>query len=112
MNDIKQKIILQVTIIIICSEQGRFEILSLTGSFMPSDNGLAKSRSGGMSVSLAGPDGRVLGGGLAGMLIAAGPIQVSVLSYIVMQSDAKRWYFFPVVMVVIFYKNEHGYNVS
>ncbi|KAL0400847.1 UNVERIFIED_CONTAM: AT-hook motif nuclear-localized protein 1 [Sesamum latifolium] len=53
----------------------RFEILSLTGSFMPSDNGVTKSRSGGMSVSLAGPDGRVLGGGLAGMLVAAGPVQ-------------------------------------
>lgn len=56
--------------------QGRFEILSLTGSFMPSDNGVTKSRSGGMSVSLSGPDGRVLGGGLAGMLVAAGPVQV------------------------------------
>lgn len=43
---------------------------------MPSDNGLTKSRSGGMSVSLSGPDGRVLGGGLAGMLVAAGPVQV------------------------------------
>ncbi|XP_012852282.1 PREDICTED: AT-hook motif nuclear-localized protein 3-like isoform X2 [Erythranthe guttata] len=56
--------------------EGRFEILSLTGSFMPSDNGVTKSRSGGMSVSLAGPDGRVLGGGLAGMLVAAGPVQL------------------------------------
>lgn len=34
------------------------------------------SRSGGMSISLAGPDGRVLGGGLGGLLIAAGPVQV------------------------------------
>lgn len=44
---------------------------------MPSDNGVTKSRSGGLSVSLAGPDGRVLGGGLAGMLVAAGPVQVT-----------------------------------
>jgi len=58
------------------SLQGRFEILSLTGSFMPTDNGIVKSRSGGMSVSLAGPDGRVLGGGLAGLLVAASPVQV------------------------------------
>lgn len=43
---------------------------------MPTDSGGTKSRAGGMSVSLAGPDGRVLGGGLAGMLIAAGPVQV------------------------------------
>ncbi|CAA0809541.1 AT-hook motif nuclear-localized protein 1 [Striga hermonthica] len=61
--------------------EGRFEILSLTGSFMPSDNGLTKSRSGGMSVSLAGPDGRVMGGGLAGMLVAAGPVQIVIGSF-------------------------------
>ncbi|XP_052176559.1 AT-hook motif nuclear-localized protein 1-like [Diospyros lotus] len=62
--------------------EGRFEILSLTGSFMPTDNGGTKSRSGGMSVSLAGPDGRVLGGGLAGLLVAAGPVQVVVGSFL------------------------------
>ncbi|KAL7108478.1 hypothetical protein ACP275_06G114900 [Erythranthe tilingii] len=62
--------------------EGCFEILSLTGSFMPSDNGLTKSRSGGMSVSLAGSDGRVLGGGLAGMLVAAGPVQVVIGSFV------------------------------
>lgn len=62
--------------------EGRFEILSLTGSFMPSDNGLTKSRSGGLSVSLAGPDGRVLGGGLAGMLVAAGPVQIVIGSFL------------------------------
>ena len=43
---------------------------------MPTDSGGTKIRSGGMSVSLAGPDGRVVGGGLAGLLIAAGPVQV------------------------------------
>lgn len=36
-----------------------------------------KSRTGGLSVSLAGPDGRVIGGGIAGLLTAASPIQVS-----------------------------------
>uniref|UniRef100_A0A2P2K3B6 AT-hook motif nuclear-localized protein n=1 Tax=Rhizophora mucronata TaxID=61149 RepID=A0A2P2K3B6_RHIMU len=62
--------------------EGRFEILSLSGSFMPMENGGTKSRSGGMSVSLAGPDGRVVGGGLAGLLIAAGPVQVVVGSFL------------------------------
>ncbi|XP_044467720.1 AT-hook motif nuclear-localized protein 6-like [Mangifera indica] len=62
--------------------EGRFEILSLSGSFMPTENGGTKSRSGGMSVSLAGPDGRVVGGGLAGLLIAAGPVQVIVGSFL------------------------------
>lgn len=58
--------------------QGRFEILSLTGSFTVSDNGGVRSRTGGLSVSLAGPDGRVVGGGIAGLLTAASPIQVRV----------------------------------
>ncbi|PKI65775.1 hypothetical protein CRG98_013847 [Punica granatum] len=62
--------------------EGRFEILSLSGSFTPTESGGAGSRSGGMSISLAGPDGRVLGGGLAGLLIAAGPVQVVVGSFI------------------------------
>ncbi|CAI9774991.1 unnamed protein product [Fraxinus pennsylvanica] len=62
--------------------EGCFEILSLMGSFMLSENGLTKSRSGGMSVSLAGPDGRVMGGGVAGMLVAAGPVQVVLGSFI------------------------------
>lgn len=56
--------------------QGRFEILSLTGSFMQNDSGGTRSRAGGMSVCLAGPDGRVFGGGLAGLFLAAGPVQV------------------------------------
>ncbi|ESW24398.1 hypothetical protein PHAVU_004G127200 [Phaseolus vulgaris] len=62
--------------------EGRFEIISLTGSYMPTENGFTKSRSGGMSISLAGPDGRVMGGGLAGLLVAAGPVQVVVASFV------------------------------
>ncbi|KOM57685.1 hypothetical protein LR48_Vigan11g071800 [Vigna angularis] len=56
--------------------EGRFEILSLSGSFMPTDNQGTRSRSGGMSVSLASPDGRVVGGGVAGLLVAASPVVV------------------------------------
>ena len=59
--------------------QGRFEILSLSGSFTVTETGGARSRTGGLSVSLAGPDGRVIGGGVAGLLMAASPIQVSTL---------------------------------
>lgn len=61
--------------------QGRFEILSLSGSFTVADNSGMKSRTGGLSVSLAGPDGRVIGGGVAGLLTAAGPIQVCYFLY-------------------------------
>ncbi|KAJ6686129.1 AT HOOK MOTIF DNA-BINDING FAMILY PROTEIN [Salix purpurea] len=62
--------------------EGRFEILSLSGSFMPTENQGTRSRSGGMSVSLASPDGRVVGGSVAGLLVAASPVQVVVGSFL------------------------------
>ncbi|KAI5055776.1 hypothetical protein GOP47_0029297 [Adiantum capillus-veneris] len=58
--------------------EGRFEILSLSGSFLLIENAGTRSRTGGLSVSLAGPDGRVIGGGVAGLLMAASPVQVVV----------------------------------
>lgn len=51
-------------------------MLSLTGSFIPSETGGMRHRTGGMSISLASPDGRVVGGGVAGLLVAASPVQV------------------------------------
>ncbi|XP_015898692.2 AT-hook motif nuclear-localized protein 7 [Ziziphus jujuba] len=65
----------------ILTYEGRFEILSLSGSFTVNDNGGVRSRTGGLSVSLAGPDGRVVGGGIAGLLTAASPIQIVVGSF-------------------------------
>lgn len=56
--------------------QGRFEIISLSGSFLLAEDGDTRSRTGGLSVALAGSDGRVLGGCVAGMLMAATPVQV------------------------------------
>lgn len=57
---------------------------------MPTENQGSRSRSGGMSVSLASPDGRVVGGGVAGLLIAAGPVQVSNL-FLLPQFEAFPW---------------------
>lgn len=65
----------------IVTYEGRFEILSLSGSFLLTDFGGARSRTGGLSVSLAGPDGRVVGGSIAGVLMAASPVQVIVGSF-------------------------------
>lgn len=45
---------------------------------MPTESQGTRSRSGGMSVSLASPDGRVVGGGVAGLLVAASPVQVII----------------------------------
>lgn len=56
--------------------QGYFEILCLSGSYMRTDNGGSQSRTGGLSVCLSSPDGRIIGGGVAGVLIAATPVQV------------------------------------
>lgn len=62
--------------------EGRFDILSLAGSFIPSESGGIRNRSGGMSVSLSSPDGRVVGGSVAGLLVAASPVQIIVGSFL------------------------------
>ncbi|XP_076901863.1 AT-hook motif nuclear-localized protein 10-like [Bidens hawaiensis] len=66
--------------------EGRFEIISLSGSFVHSEID-GNSKPSGLSISLAGSDGRVLGGGVAGTLVAASPVQVVVGSFIV---DSKK----------------------
>ncbi|KAK4744424.1 hypothetical protein SAY87_010736 [Trapa incisa] len=63
--------------------EGRYEILSLTGSFMLSESEGHRSRTGGLSILLSGTDGRVLGGGVAGLLTAASLVQVVVGSFMV-----------------------------
>ncbi|CAH1452629.1 unnamed protein product [Lactuca virosa] len=62
--------------------EGRFEILYLCGSFMVCESDGQRSRTGGLSVSLSGPDGRVLGGNVAGLLTAASPVQMIVGSIV------------------------------
>lgn len=62
--------------------EGRFEIICLSGSYLLTEIAGSRNRTGGLSVSLASPDGRVIGGGVGGMLIAAGPVQVIVGSFI------------------------------
>ncbi|KAG0450240.1 hypothetical protein HPP92_026880 [Vanilla planifolia] len=69
--------------------EGRFEIISLSGSFLLTENDGTRRRTGGLSVALAGSDGRVLGGGVAGMLMAASPVQVVVVSFIVVRKKQK-----------------------
>ncbi|KAJ6842679.1 AT-hook motif nuclear-localized protein 9-like [Iris pallida] len=70
--------------------KGRFEILCLSGSYLLTDNGVSRSRSGGLSVSLSNPDGRVIGGGVGGSLIAATPVQVMVGSFLYGGTKAKN----------------------
>ena len=57
---------------------GRFEILSLTGTFLP---GPAPPGSTGLTVYLAGGQGQVVGGSVVGSLVAAGPVMVIAATF-------------------------------
>ncbi|XP_038985981.1 AT-hook motif nuclear-localized protein 17-like [Phoenix dactylifera] len=59
--------------------RGRFEILSISATFFPPT--LPVAAGGGFSVSLAGPQGRVLGGMVAGPLVAAGTVVVVAAAF-------------------------------
>ncbi|RWR89751.1 AT-hook motif nuclear-localized protein 23 [Cinnamomum micranthum f. kanehirae] len=62
----------------IVSLHGRFEILSLTGSFLPPP---APPGATSLTVFLAGGQGQVVGGSVVGALIAAGPVIVIAASF-------------------------------
>lgn len=57
---------------------GRFEILSLTGSFLP---GPAPPGSTGLTIYLAGGQGQVVGGSIVGPLVATGPVMVIAATF-------------------------------
>ncbi|XP_076900712.1 AT-hook motif nuclear-localized protein 14-like [Bidens hawaiensis] len=57
--------------------EGRFDILSFCGSYICTELG----GTGGLSVCLSSSDGQIIGGGVDGPLIAAGPVQVIVGSF-------------------------------
>lgn len=63
--------------------EGPFEIISLKAATLQSDN----NRMAALSVSLAGPDGRVLGGEVVGALTAATAVQIVLGSFI---ADGKK----------------------
>ncbi|WCJ26272.1 AT-hook motif nuclear-localized protein 5 [Euphorbia peplus] len=68
--------------------EGRFEILCMSGSYLVAEEGGPRNRTGGVSASLASPEGHVVGGAL-GMLIAAGPVQVVACSFVYGTSKVK-----------------------
>ncbi|GMJ06163.1 AT-hook motif nuclear localized protein 24 [Hibiscus trionum] len=57
---------------------GRFEILSLAGSFLPPP---APPEATGMTVYLAGGQGQVVGGCVVGTLICSGPVVIMAASF-------------------------------
>lgn len=58
---------------------GRFEILSLSGAFLPPP---APPGATGMTIYLAGGQGQVVGGSVVGALIASGPVIVMAASFL------------------------------
>ncbi|PON57431.1 AT-hook motif nuclear-localised protein [Parasponia andersonii] len=57
---------------------GRFEILSLAGSFLPPP---APPAATGLTIYLAGGQGQVVGGSVVGTLVASGPVVVMAASF-------------------------------
>lgn len=58
---------------------GRFEILSLSGAFLPAPNSPAGAT--GLTVYLAGSQGQVVGGNVVGELMASGPVMVIAATF-------------------------------
>ncbi|GAB2271569.1 AT-hook motif nuclear-localized protein 24 [Dionaea muscipula] len=57
---------------------GRFEILSLSGSFLPPP---APPAATSLTIYLAGGQGQVVGGGVVGPLLASGPVVIMAASF-------------------------------
>ncbi|CAL9197268.1 unnamed protein product, partial [Musa hybrid cultivar] len=63
---------------VVATLRGRFEIISLTGTVLPPP---APPGAGGLSVFLSGGQGQVIGGSVAGPLVATGPVVLMVASF-------------------------------
>lgn len=57
---------------------GRFEILSLVGSVLPPPTPLGVT---GLAIYLVGPQGQVVGGAVAGPLMASGPVVIMAATF-------------------------------
>ncbi|KAF0906388.1 hypothetical protein E2562_009742 [Oryza meyeriana var. granulata] len=61
---------------------GRYEILSISATFLPPAMSAAAPRAlGGLSISLAGPHGQIVGGAVAGPLVAATTVVVVAAAF-------------------------------
>lgn len=61
--------------------QGHFDILSLTGSYTKNDAKAPHGLVGCLNVTLSGPDGRVIGGGVEAVMLASSAVQVALKSF-------------------------------
>ncbi|XP_051218704.1 AT-hook motif nuclear-localized protein 10 [Lolium perenne] len=70
--------------------QGHFEIISLKGSYLLSDEGCSGNCNGGLSIVVSTPCGSLFGGSVGGPLIAADPVQVIAGSFNYMVIEEKE----------------------
>ncbi|KAL1540165.1 AT-hook motif nuclear-localized protein 9-like [Salvia divinorum] len=70
--------------------EGHFDILSLTGSYVQNDVTEPQGPVGCLNVTLSGPDGLVIGGGVEGVMLASSPVQVVVGSLLPRSSKTKN----------------------
>ncbi|GMH09474.1 hypothetical protein Nepgr_011315 [Nepenthes gracilis] len=63
---------------VVVTLHGRFEILSLSGSFLPPP---APPAATGLTIYLAGGQGQVVGGRVVGSLLASGPVVIMAASF-------------------------------
>ncbi|KAI3449185.1 hypothetical protein Pfo_005850 [Paulownia fortunei] len=70
--------------------EGRFDILNLSGSYTHNDVNAPHGPVGCLNLTLAGPDGRVIGGIVEGVMVAAIPVQVIVGSLSPRSSKTKN----------------------
>ncbi|MCD7447920.1 hypothetical protein HAX54_036288 [Datura stramonium] len=71
----------------IVTYEGQYRIVSLSGSFLPSDSNDSHSKTGGMIVSLAGLESSIICGGVVGKLVAGSPVQVVLSSFVKPMSE-------------------------
>ncbi|KAL0738082.1 hypothetical protein Bca4012_014292 [Brassica carinata] len=62
--------------------EGLYDIFAMSGSFLNTESNGTVTRTSDMNVHLAGPDGRIVAGFVAGMLVARSQVQVIVGSYV------------------------------
>ncbi|CAN7041984.1 unnamed protein product [Brassica oleracea var. botrytis] len=62
--------------------EGPYVITNMSGTFSNTESNGTVTRTGNLNVSLAGPDFKIVGGCVGGMLVAGSPVQVIVGSFV------------------------------
>ncbi|KAL0762718.1 hypothetical protein Bca101_078869 [Brassica carinata] len=62
--------------------EGQYEIVAMSGSFLNTESNGTLTITGDLSVSLANHNGKIVGGIVAGMLVAESQVQVGVGSFV------------------------------